>query len=377
MRRSLGLTTAVLVSLSGPLFANGNHLGWCIGVGNPHRAPECGGSPQVGGSVPQTGGGSVPTVNQIGSTGSGTQPNPVVVTPLPIDTGTGTNPLPLPQGQPGGSSAGSTPTLVPVMVPTATPSQIPTAVPGQVPVATPGQVPTAVLTPGQVPTAVPGQVPVATPGQVPTAIPGQRPSVVPVIIPFTNPTTTTGTVTNTIPNPAMVTVPVRPHQTTPRPIPQLVPQPTPQSIAVAVPQPIPQKTPTQVSQGQVPTPNTTLVSVLRPKPRPHLVPTLSTSQGATTKHKPQVQAPAIGSQVVTKQIGRQPQHNAPRFQATNGDVIRCVASGYGKRRSVVDGEVETTGVLRHVGSVDVLGRDLPALHPRHSKCIITIKRRKD
>jgi hypothetical protein len=31
--------------------------------------------------------------------------------------------------------------------------------------------------------------------------------------------------------------------------------------------------------------------------------------------------------------------------------------------------------LRHVGTIDVLGRDLPALHPQHADCIISIKRR--
>ncbi|MFY9206380.1 MAG: hypothetical protein WAO67_11665 [Yoonia sp.] len=238
-----------------------------------------------------------------------------------------------------------------------------------------GPVPT-----GTNPVLVPVLVPKPRPGKGPTNVPPLRPTV-PVIVPFGNPNVTTGTgqttgpvpLPNNIPHPVTVTVPKVPPQTvTQKPT---VPMQTPQTIPVAIP--LPQKPTDTGSKTRPSVPSTTLVSVSRPKPRPNLVPTLTTTQGATITHKPEVQAPAIGHQVVTRQIGRQPQHNAPRFQTTNNEVIRCVASGHGRRRSVVDGEVESTGSLRHVGAVDVLGNDLPALHPRHAKCLITVKRRKD
>ncbi|WP_292306040.1 hypothetical protein [Marivita sp.] len=242
---------------------------------------------------------------------------------------------------------------------------------GHSPVTPPG----ATQVPQTAPYLVPILVPTPTPTPVPGRVPPQRPAITPVIVPFQNPGVTTGVSPNQVPHPATVTVPTLPPQRVPTPVPQRVPQPTPQMIPVTVPvQPqVPTPGATGPAGGAQPTP----VAVLRPKPRPQSVPTLTTNPGATIEHRPQVQTPPIGQHVVTREIGRQPEHNAPRFQTTRGEVIRCVASGHGKRRSVVDGEVESSGALRHVGSVDVLGRDLPALHPRHSKCIVTVKRRKD
>lgn len=229
-----------------------------------------------------------------------------------------------------------------------------------------------------VPVIIPTARPQTIPGRVPSLTPNARPQAVPVIVPFANPTPGTARPVNELPHPAAVTVPsqlARPPSTTSAPV--RPPQPTPQAVPVLVPQSVPQAIPGRVPTLQGTSAPAVLAQVNRPKPRPQNVPSLQTSQAATSHHRPTVQAPAIGHQMVTRQPGRQPKHDAPRFQEHSGKVIRCIASGHGKRRTVVDGEVETTGALRHVGSVDVLGRDLPALHPRHSGCIIAIKRRKD
>jgi hypothetical protein len=86
----------------------------------------------------------------------------------------------------------------------------------------------------------------------------------------------------------------------------------------------------------------------------------------------------VAEKHITLTPGRQAQHNLPEFGAADGgQPWHCVASGHGQRKTLVDRRVSVSGALRHVGSIDVLGRDLPALHPQHANCIISIRPRAD
>jgi hypothetical protein len=171
----------------------------------------------------------------------------------------------------------------------------------------------------------------------------------------------------------------------PQAIPQATPQAVPQIAAIpqAVPNPVPQAIP-QATPSLIPRPKPIATPVLAPNKaptvQPQAKPVLVPSQSTTTPqiaHVQEPRTPAIGRTQITNVAGRQAAHATPRFRAEDGGKAwHCVASGHGQRRSVVDGRVEVSGALRHVGSVDVLGRDLPALHPRHSSCVISIRRRK-
>ena len=274
-RRKALLLAGLLIGSPVSVFAEGGHLGWCNGVGNPHQVSSCGGSSQPP-TTPLPG--SVPTSNQL----------------------------------PGGTVT-PTPANVPVLTPMLVPGQVPVQVPNATPGATPQMVPQIVAVPGQVPMQVPMQVPNATPGATP----------------------------------------------------QMVPQ------IVAVPGQVPTQVPMQVPNA---TPMATPMLVPRPKP----VRTASIPSGTpgTMTHSPTPKAPAAAKTHITSAPGRQAQHDAPQFAADDGGrPWTCLASGHGIRRSVVDGKVVGAGALRHVGAVDVLGRDLPALHPARSDCIISVRRR--
>lgn len=229
----------------------------------------------------------------------------------------------------------------PVVAPVLVPSIAPNAIPGQVPVLVPPMVPQPV--PQQVPTAIPQQVP--TPMTVPELV-LLRPKVKPQ--PKPKPLVSTLVTPNPVQTGPLQTVQVRPPIVTPpQPaqvvVPPMVPMLVPQRVPQAIPQPIPQRVPT-----------------LAPK----------------VTHRPQVRPVGIGLELITTTPGRQPVHNPPAFQGNaQGETWNCVASGHGKRNSVEDGKVVSNGALRHVGSVDVLGQDLPAFHPRHAHCIVSVKRR--
>jgi hypothetical protein len=40
------------------------------------------------------------------------------------------------------------------------------------------------------------------------------------------------------------------------------------------------------------------------------------------------------------------------------------------------GVLVNSGALRHLGNVDAMARDVPARHPKHSGCVISIKRKR-
>ena len=254
--------------------------------------------------------------------------------------GTGLTPGEVPTANPLPTTTTSVPT--PSVTPVLVPSIAPNAIPGQVPVLVPPMVPQPV--PQRVPTAIPQQVP------TPMTVPGlvlPRPKVKPQTNP--KPLVSTGVMPNPVQTVPPQTGQVRPPVVTqPHPaqvvVPPMVPMLVPQRVPQAIPQPIPQRVPT-------------------------LAPTVT--------HRPQVRPVGIGRELITSTPGRQPAHNPPAFQGkAQGEQWNCVASGHGKRKSVEDGKVVSNGALRHVGSVDVLGRDLPALHPRHPHCIVSVKRRK-
>jgi hypothetical protein len=304
--------------------ATGNHYGWCNGVGNPHKGANCGGgSGPAGGQTPST----VPTSNQLPQPGNGPQPTPdqlpITVTPNPPTTVTGTSPVvnvqPIPtpsftgQGQP------------PITV---TPNP-PTTFTGTSPVITVQPIPTPSFT-GQ------GQPPINVMPNPPQTFTGVGPVPATIIVTPNTSQTFTG------------------YGRVPQPLPQAVPQLIPSAI---------------------PTPNPRPQPTLIPRPKPINSKTTSVSNGII-KHKPVSSKPALGSQHVTQLSGRQPLHNAPRFAASDGGKSwHCIASGHGQRRTYTDGRVTVSGALRHIGAVDVLGRDLPALHPDHADCIISIRRR--
>ena len=181
--------------------------------------------------------------------------------------------------------------------------------------------------------AVPTPVPQAVPQQIPMAIPSKQPQGTPYLVPSLQP----------------------------QAIPQAVPQPTPQRVPQAIPQAKPQLAP---------------VMMPRPKPRPSAKKPVAT--GGTTTHAQTPTLPALAKKHVTVDPGRQAQHDLPQFDADDGgQPWRCVASGHGQRRTLNDRRVSVSGALRHIGSIDVLGRDLPALHPQHADCIISLRRKKN
>ena len=93
-------------------WSNGNHYGWCNGVGNQHEGTGCGaGGVTQAPSLPPA---QVPTSNQLPLTAPQLPPTPTAVTtnaivlqPLPAEIITGTGQVPQVQGQPGGSFTGT------------------------------------------------------------------------------------------------------------------------------------------------------------------------------------------------------------------------------------------------------------------------------
>lgn len=412
--------------------ANGNHFGWCKGTNNPHRQSSCGvTTPAITGpgTTIDTTGGSVPAANNLPS-GQTTQPTPtgvssnvIEITPNPPETITGTSPVPTVTGTLPPPITGTA--LPPVTVTPDPPQtftgfgQVPTATVRPTPSFTGQGLPTIVVQPNppQVLTGTSPQVPVSTlPTPVftgggitvtptpPRTVTGTSP--VPQLVPQPTPTFTgqglptivvlpqpQTTVTGFGPVPATILVTPQ-RQVVPQPIPQQVPTATPTATPVLVPtltQPRPGTggvpsvgTATTVPRGTTQVPGTsagvhTATSVVVPRPRPtgNVVPVTTTS-APTVTHRPQPRATAVGRTQVTPQIGRQDRLDPPQFADSDGKGNwRCLASGHGVRRTTEGQRVLQNGALRHVGSVDVLGRDLPALHPRHSDCIVSVRRRGD
>lgn len=285
---------------------------------------------------------------------TGTSPVPVTLTPGPQTTITGLSPVI--QGVQGPDITGSqTPTILTPNPPTTITGLSPAIQGVQGPDITGSQTPT-ILTPNPPTTFTGVSGPVSVPGQ---GFTGSQP----LIVVYANPPKTFegyGRV------PATVVI-----------VPPMVPQAVPQMVPQAVPQMVPQTTPALPQQTVVPTSGAkpaqqTVVVIKPPKPLPH--PVVSTSNGGKIVHQPTVSRPAVGPSLITHTTGRQTPDNVPRFETENGDDWHCLASGHGARRTVVDGEVQQDGALRNITSIDVLGRDLPALHPAHADCIIAVRR---
>ncbi len=334
------------------VFARGNHSGWCRGVGNPHQSSQgCG---QAGGlgAGNQITGPTQPVANQLPPRGTPQTPTSVTVPVL----APGAVPNAIPGQVPTPIVA---PTLAPPLVPNPTPNRVPTAVPNLVPPLATG--PTAV--PPQVPTATPNQVPIAVPGQVPP-----QPNVPPLV-----PTATPNQITVAVPG----QVPPQPNGQTA--VPPLVPTATPNQVPTAVPGQVPQLTPkptaTHMAVPGHPKPQG-VVTVMRPKPRPTTGTVQPTGTTQVTHHLTH-QSNSKKHDHVAATPGRHDPHDLPRFRdAAAKENWECVASGFGQRRyDAGRGVLLNNGALRHLGNVDAMARDVPARHPKHSGCIISVKRK--
>ncbi len=346
------------------VFARGNHYGWCRGVGNPHQSSQgCG---QTGGQGPgnQITGPTQPVANQLPPRGTPQTPTSVtvpVLAPGAVPNAIpGRVPIATPIAVPGQVPTPIVaPTLSPPLVPNPTPNRVPTAVPNQVPPLATG------------PTAVPPQVPTATPNQVPIAVPGQVPPQpnVPPLVPTATP--------NQIPVAVPGQVPPQPNGQTA--VPPLVPTATPNQVPTAIPGQVPQLTPkptaTHVAVPGHPKPQG-VVTVMRPKPRPTTGTVQPTGTTQVTHHLTH-QSNSKKHDHVAATPGRHDPHDLPRFRnAATKENWECVASGFGQRRyDAGRGVLLNNGALRHLGNVDAMARDVPARHPKHSGCIISVKRK--
>lgn len=385
MLRNALAALAVITLLPSGANAAGNHLGWCIGTNNPHSAPNCGGTEPPTGALSPT----VPTVNQLPTGGAQTGPTPpqspaiITVVPNPPTTFTGTGQVPAVAGQPGTPITGTG--LPPIVVRPVDP----TVITGVGPVPTLQATPTPSFTgQGQLPIVIQPLPPQVLTGTAPTVAPTavSAPSFtgqgLPTIIVVPNPPVT---VTGFGPLPATIIVHGSPGPsfTGSNPVPPLQPMAIPGQVPTATPVAIPPATPSRVGVIVVPSAQPQQVPTRIPSaiPRPRPIKHPGRIPGGTVAPIVNQAVPltaAVGPNLVTGQTGRQDAHAAPQFAAPGGNgKWTCLASGHGKRRSVVDGEVATTGALMHVGAVDVLGRDLPALHPERSGCIISVRRRKE
>ncbi len=322
-----------------PTLARGNHYGWCRGVGNPHQSSQgCG---QAGGQRPsnQVSGPTQPTANQLPPKGTQQTPSSVVVPVLAPDA----IPNPIP---------GQVPVATPIAVPGQVPSPIvaPNAIPPLVPTPTPNQVPIAVPPQVQPQVAVPSQVQTATPNQAPVAVQGQVPQ--PIVIPPQVPTATPNQVPTATPNQVPIAVPGQVPPLAARPI----------ATHVAVP-------------GH-PKPHG-VVTITRPKPRPTKGAVAQPGKTQVTHHQTHQTASKKFDHIATT-TGRHDSHDLPRFRkAETGEHWDCVASGFGQRRyDAGRGVLLSSGALRHLGNVDAMARDVPARHPKHSGCIISVKRKR-
>ena len=348
-QKHMGLVTATLICAATSAFSGGNHYGWCNGVGNPHKGSNCGGG--SGNTAPTVLPSQVPTSTQQPQTGPGVPQTPPVVTtqvivvqPQPGQTISGTSSVTPPQGQRGPDLTGNSPLIILQPLPKQTftgLSPVPTVTPVPTPSFT-GFSPVITIQP-QPPQTFVGY------GQVPATI---------IVQPIPQPSFTGGAV----PNPQPVAVPNQ--------VPQAVPSKTPQGTPYLIPSLKPQS-PASAPQAK---PQATPVAVPRPRPRPNAQ--KPKPQGGSSSHKTQVTQAPVASRHITAAPGRQAQHNPPSFADANGrGSWDCLASGHGQRKTLTNRRVTVAGALRHVGSIDLVGRDLPALHPGHANCIISVKRK--
>lgn len=457
------MVTKRIAGIAGLLVALGTgdggaspHLGWCIGVGNPHQSAYCGDGtrphvdnpvavqPPSGTQGPTVGPGTAtpqnPPTTQIPQAPQQPVPQTIVLPVLPgaqiPPTGPGQGPVIQPPGPfepvsitvptstgptvttvtPGGGpqqlppivvSMPSEPRPIPPgggTVPTVTAIAVPplTYVSHQITVGTVNVPQIVINATGPGAQAIPGQIyltPIAIPVPRPpagTVAPPRPPALVPTLP--GNPPGPQGTPTPQVPGALLVPVLVPPLPARPDPVPQGTPTPNlPPQVLVPVlvpPQPskpnaIPQATPNPLTPALQqppplrppvilrPQPPQVIATIVfpRPKPRPVLVPPTTILQPIVT-HSTTVTRPPLGTGQVTAQPGRQPGGAHPAFTDPSGSGNwNCVASGVGARQVLKGGRIVTTGVQRHVGNVDALGRDVPAKHPKHPHCIISVQRR--
>ncbi len=341
--------------------AQGHHFGWCRGVGNPHQSSQgCGqaGGQGVGNQIT---GPTQPVANQLPPQGTPQTPTSVAVPVLAPGAVPNAIPGRVPIATPI-AVPGQVPT--PIVAPTLAPPLVPNPTPNRVPTAVPNQVPPLANVPPQVPTATPNQVPIAVPGQVPP-----QPNVPPLV-----PTAT--------PNQIPVAVPgqVPPQPTGQTAVPPLVPTATPNQVPIAVPGQVPQltqrPTATHVAVPGHQNPQG-VVTIMRPRPRPT---TGTVQQPGSTQvtHHLTHQSNSKKHDHVAATPGRHDPHDLPRFRnAAVNENWECVASGFGQRRyDAGRGVLLNNGALRHLGNVDAMARDVPARHPKHSGCIISVKRKR-
>ncbi len=340
--------------------ARGNHYGWCRGVGNPHQSSQGCGQAGGQGAGNQITGPTQPVANQLPPQGTPQTPTSVAVPVLAPGAVPNAIPGRVPIATPI-AIPGQVPT--PIVAPTIAPPLVPNPTPNQVPTAVPNQVPPLATVPPQVPTATPNQVPIAVPGQVPP-----QPNVPPLV-----PTAT--------PNQIPVAVPgqIPPQPTGQTAVPPLVPSATPNQVPIAVPGQVPQLTPrptaTHIAVPGHKNPQG-VVTIMRPRPRPT---TGTVQQPGSTQvtHHLSHQSNSKKHDHVAATPGRHDPHDLPRFRnAAAKENWECVASGFGQRRyDAGRGVLLNNGALRHLGNVDAMARDVPARHPKHSGCIISVKRK--
>lgn len=448
------------------------HLGWCLGVGNPHQSAYCGSGTRPPQSNPVTLGPGLQTPP--GGTGPGSNPRPpstqlpqqpqqpvpqtIALPVLPVAQGTSGPLTPSTvtlQAIPGPGTTsvtqGGGPVQLPPIVVTLPPQPRPISAAIITPPAATMDVPPLSYVSHQIvvgPIAVP-QVVVNAGGPGAQAVPGQI-ILTPIAIPVPQPPAGTvpppkpaalqpplpgvALIPQATPNPQtvgalLVPVLMPPLPGTPDPVPQGVPDPQRPGqvlVPVLIPgRPVPEGKPPQgvpgaqlpdqilvpvlvpslparpprpdIPQGVpnpqrptalqppplrppiivTPKPPQVIAAVVfpRPKPRPVLVPPTTLLQPSLS-HRPAVARPPVGTAQITQQPGRQPSGDQPVFtDPFGGGHWTCAASGLGTRQVLKGGRVITTGVERHVGNVDALGRDVPAKHPKHPHCIIAVQRR--
>lgn len=367
--QSLLLATAIVAFPAAATANSGNHFGWCNGAGNPHRAADCsrgGGTAGLPTPTPST----VPPANHLPGTGTGTGPTPggtpavITVQPLPPEVITGTSPVPTITGQPGPTMTGTSPGPI-IVVPNP-----PLTFTGTGPVPQVQTIPSPSFTGAGQPTITIQPLP-------PSTFTGVNPSTTVQSVPAPSFTGQGLPQITVVPNPPQTVVGYGPVPAsiivTPQPSPSFtgtgaVPQIVPGAIPQATPTAIPQATPDVLPQA-------TPVLMPRPRPRP-ATGAVTTTGGGQIAHSPTHQRAPLGPEHVAPRTGRAIPHDPPRFASSDGGRDwHCIASGHGQRRTLTNGEVTSTGALRHIGAVDVLGRDLPALHPDHTDCIISLRRR--
>ena len=346
-----------------PLHANnGNHYGWCQGVGNPHRSSDCGGS--SGGTTLSFGTFTPPTAT--------TQPTPATgseggTTPVQIVTGSYGPPIegfaPGPTATYGPPIEGFAPLLI------ATGNYGPAIVgnsPGPTPSYGPpitGYAPVQTVT-GTYGPAFTGYSPVQTvTGTYGPAITGYAPV-----------QTVTGTYGETVTGYAPVIAVTGTYGEA------IVGYAPVQTVTGTYAPPITGYAPVQEVTG---TYGETVVGYapvqLIPRPRPlQRTPDVpgSPNQGTGSATSATHSGGTIASSIVPHQPGRQPYGGSDHLDQSGDDERgwTCLTGGHGPRYIETDGERRIVGTYSHIGQVDAFAQDVPARHSSAPHCLIALRR---